>query len=187
MINRRTSDLLWGNDNNDDDIKDYRRKIASSSSFLPLLLILSHDDPILFYWCWTSTMGSCWFAMKIPWAIAPKVQKRGNIFLYIQKRLKEYYVDQNMFIRKWAAMKNFFPVVVLYTKFQLWSNIFHRRWATRSLNFGKEIHNYPKIPWSLKKFKNKNAIYSPQPISQTHSANRWTYGYDIDNRLSGVA
>ena len=33
--------------------------------------------------------------------------------------LKEYYVDQNMFIRKWAAMKNFFPVVVLYTKFQL--------------------------------------------------------------------
>ena len=169
MINRRTSDLLWGNDNNDDDIKDYRRKIASSSSFLPLLLILSHDDPILFYWCWTSTMGSRWFAMKIPWAIAPKVQKRGNIFLHIQKRLKEYYVDQNMFIRKWAAMKNFFPVVVLYTKFQLWSNIFHRRWATRSLNFGKEIHNYPKIPWSLKKFKNKNAIYSPQPISQTHS------------------
>ena len=49
MFNRRTSDLLWGNDNNDDDIKDYRRKIASSSSFLPLLLILSHDDPILFY------------------------------------------------------------------------------------------------------------------------------------------
>ena len=173
MFNRRTSDLLWGNDNNDDDIKDYRRKIASSSSFLPLLLILSHDDPILFYWCWTSTMGSRWFAMKIPWAIAPKVQKRGNIFLHIQKRLKEYYVDQNMFIRKWAAMKNFFPVVVLYTKFQLWSNIFHRRWATRSLNFGKEIHNYPKIPWSLKKFKNKNAIYSPQPISQTHSGPGW--------------
>ena len=170
MFNRRTSDLLWGNDNNDDDIKDYRRKTASSSSFLPLLLILSHDDSFLFYWCWTSTMGSRWFAMKIPWAIAPKVQKRGNIFLHIQKRLKEYYVDQNMFIRKWAAMKNFFPVIVLYTKFQLWSNIFHRRWATRSLNFGKEIHNYPKIPWSLKKFKNKNAIYSPQPISQTHSA-----------------
>ena len=48
MINRRTSDLLWGNDNNDDDIKDYRRKIASSSSFLPLLLILSHDDFFLF-------------------------------------------------------------------------------------------------------------------------------------------
>ena len=49
MINRRTSDLLWGNDNNDDDIKDYRRKTASSSSFLPLLLILSHDDSFLFY------------------------------------------------------------------------------------------------------------------------------------------
>ena len=48
-IYRRTSDPLLGNDNNDDDIKDYRRKIASSSSFLPLLLILSHDDPILFY------------------------------------------------------------------------------------------------------------------------------------------
>ena len=170
MIYRRTSGLLWRNDDDDDHIKDYRRKTTSSSSFPPLLLILSHDDLFLFYWCWTSTMGSCWFAMKIPWAIAPKVQKRGNIFLYIQKRLNEYYVDQNMFKRKWAAIEKFFPVVVFYTKFQLWSNIFHRRWATRNVNFGKEIHNYPKISWSLKKFKNKNAIYSPQPISQTHSA-----------------
>ena len=147
-IYRRTSDLLLGNDNNDDDIKDYRRKTASSSSFLPLLLILSHDDPILFYWCWTSTMGSRWFAMKIPWAIAPKVQKRGNIFLYIQKRLKEYFVDQNMFKWKWAAMKKFFSVVVFYIKFQLWSTILYRRWATRNMNFGMEIHKYPKISWS---------------------------------------
>ena len=117
MIYRRTSGLLWRNDDDDDHIKDYRRKTASSSSFPPLLLILSHDDLFLFYWCWTSTMGSRWFAMKIPWAIAPKVQKRGNIFLYIQKRLNEYYVDQNMFKRKWAAIEKFFPVVVFYTKF----------------------------------------------------------------------
>ena len=126
MIYRRTSDLLWGNDNNDDDIKDYRRKTTSSSSFPPLLLILFYNDPFLFYWCRTSTIWSRWFAIKIPWAIAPKVQKSGNIFLYIQKRLKEYYVDQNMFKTKWAAIKKIFPVVVFYTKFQLSNNIFHR-------------------------------------------------------------
>ena len=96
-IYRRTSDLLLGNDNNDDDIKDYRRKITSSSSFSPPLLILFNEDPFLFYWCWTSTKQSRWFAMKIPWAIAPKVHKSGSIFLYIQKRLKEYYTDQKMF------------------------------------------------------------------------------------------
>ena len=71
----------------------------SSSSFPPLYSILFHNDPFLFYWCWcrTSTMRSRWFAMKIPWAIAPKVHKSGSIFLYIQKRLKEYYTDQKMF------------------------------------------------------------------------------------------
>ena len=135
-------------DNNDDDIKDYRRKTTSSSSFSPLLLILFYGDPFLFYWCWSSTMWSRWFAMKIPWAIAPKVQKRGNIFLYIQKRLKEYFVDQNMFKWKWAAMKKFFSVVVFYIKFQLWSTILYRRWATRNMNFGMDIHKYPKISWS---------------------------------------
>ena len=71
----------------------------SSSSFPPLFSILSHDDLFLFYWCRyrTSTMRSRWFAMKIPWAIAPKVHKSGSIFLYIQKRLKEYYTDQKVF------------------------------------------------------------------------------------------
>ncbi len=48
-IYRRTSDLLLGNDNNDDDIKDYGRKITSSSSFSPPLLILFNEDPFLFY------------------------------------------------------------------------------------------------------------------------------------------
>ena len=37
------------------------------------------------------------------------------------------------------------------------------------MNFGMEVHNYPKMSWSLKKFKNKNPIYSPQPSFQTHS------------------
>ena len=100
MINRRTSDLLWGNDNNDDDIKDYRRKTASSSSFLPLLLILSHDDSFLFYWCWTSTMQSRWFAMKIPWAIAPKAVKRWWKILYIQKCPNESYTNMKVFLRE---------------------------------------------------------------------------------------
>ena len=62
----------------------------SSSSFPLLISIFSHDDLFLFYWCRyrTSTMRSRWFAMKIPWAIAPKVHKSGSIFLYIQKQLK---------------------------------------------------------------------------------------------------
>ena len=76
MIYRRTSGLLWRNDDDDYHIKDYRRKTTSSSSFPPLLLILSHDDLFLFYWCWTSTIQSCWVAMKIPWAIAPKAVKK---------------------------------------------------------------------------------------------------------------
>ena len=76
MIYRRTSGLLWRNDDDDDHIKVDRRKTTSSSSFSPLLLILFHDDLFLFYWCWTSTMRSCWIAMKIPWATAPKAVKR---------------------------------------------------------------------------------------------------------------
>ena len=98
MIYRRTSGLLWRNDDDDDHIKVDRRKTTSSSSFSPLLLILFHDDLFLFYWCWTSTMRSCWIAMKIPWATAPKAVKRWWKILYIQKRLNESYT--NMFFRE---------------------------------------------------------------------------------------
>ena len=100
MIYRRTPGLLWGNDNDDDDIKVYRRKTTSSSSFPPLLLILSHDDLSLFYWCWTSTIQSCWVAMKTPWAIAPKAVKRWWKILYIQKCLNESYTNMKVFLRE---------------------------------------------------------------------------------------
>ena len=87
-----------GNDNDDDDIKVYGRKTTSSSSFPPLLLNLSHDDLSLFYWCWTSTIQSCWVAMKTPWAIAPKAVKRWWKILYIQKCLNESYTNMKVFL-----------------------------------------------------------------------------------------
>ena len=98
MIYRRTTGLLWRNDDDDDHIKVDRRKTTSSSSFSPLLLILSHDDLFLFYWCWPSTMQSCWVATKIPWAIAPKAVKRWWKILYIQKCLNESFPNTEVFL-----------------------------------------------------------------------------------------